>query len=77
MRTTVLQNNVGHVYKVSEIQSIMVSGDADLYLPALMMKLDSTIGEVMSSPAVTLTLEKTVLGNFCFPLLYSLRLFNI
>lgn len=35
--------------------------------PALIMQLDSTIGEVMSSPAVTLTLEKTVLGNFCFP----------
>ena len=27
------------------------------------MQLDSTVAEVMSSPAITLTLDKTVLGN--------------
>jgi hypothetical protein len=34
----------------------------------LMMQMESTVGEVMSSPAITLTPEKTVLGH-----LWSIR----
>jgi hypothetical protein len=50
-----------------------VSDDVDLFLLALMMQLDSTVAEVMSSPAITLTLDKTVLGNFLLHLPYSLH----
>jgi hypothetical protein len=50
-----------------------VSDDGDLFLLALIMQLESTVAEVMSSPAITLTLDKTVLGNFLLPLPYILH----
>ena len=34
-----------------------------VFMLALMMQIESTVGEVMSSPAITLTPDKTVLGN--------------
>lgn len=47
------------------LASVRIPDDSDHYSPCflLMMQLDSTVGEVMSSPAITLTPEKTVLGN--------------
>lgn len=37
------------------------------FMLVLMMQMESTVGDVMSSPAITLTTEKTVLGNLCSP----------
>lgn len=60
-----MTQDLQHLNFMITLASVRIPDDSDHYSPCflLMMQLDSTVGEVMSSPAITLTPEKTVLGN--------------